>query len=148
MSRRPGIGAGRSREGAWIEMIRRRQAPKGVVVAPARERGLKLMSPIVAITNNRRSREGAWIEIINDGVRINSIQVAPARERGLKCKTLTKTITTAIVAPARERGLKFYDSDIRLGIEPCRSREGAWIEISTTMVSPTKRKSLPRGSVD
>ena len=37
------------------------------------------------------------------------------------------------VAPVRERGLKFYDAQ-QLGGCQSRSREGAWIEMSCTLV--------------
>ena len=53
----------RSREGAWIEIIR--EAPK-----------VKRCS--------RRSREGAWIEITTPQGNLAAYGVAPARERGLK----------------------------------------------------------------
>ena len=85
---RPGHAAtndGRSREGAWIE-IRRQPThwPQGTV-APARERGLKLLLRLITVAALRRSREGAWIEIdYLIGETANSA-VAPARERGLKC---------------------------------------------------------------
>ena len=54
---------GRSRKGAWIEISMNRTRPKQIVVAPARERGLK--------SNTMK-------EVREVG------QVAPARERGLK----------------------------------------------------------------
>ena len=40
------------------------------VVAPARERGLKLMFWIFIGLPLRRSREGAWIEIVPDKARV------------------------------------------------------------------------------
>ena len=76
-------------------------------VAPARERGLKLIFYLIVICmDNRRSREGAWIEM----------QMAQSMGMG------------GMVAPARERGLKF---DLRTAAKDglSRSREGAWIEI-------------------
>ena len=55
-----------------------------VLVAPARERGLKL-NPNNDLTNApRRSREGAWIEILLTFGKLSALIVAPARERGLK----------------------------------------------------------------
>ena len=76
----------RSREGAWIEIETPLEGKIELIVAPARERGLKFLGSlwrwrllscrsregawieIPATTsservNNRRSREGAWIEI-------------------------------------------------------------------------------------
>ena len=78
--------ASRSREGAWIEIPTRTLSVVPLLVAPARERGLKFKSsfsigssPLVAPARERglksvgtrythrqyasRSREGAWIEI-------------------------------------------------------------------------------------
>ncbi len=55
---------GRSREGAWIEMDFPNMLGKMIIVAPVRERGLK-SSVATALTKSvaSRSREGAWIEI-------------------------------------------------------------------------------------
>ena len=55
--------------------------------------------------------------------------VAPARERGLKYRDYRNTPFGSIVAPARERGLKSMPKQI-LEAQACRSRKGAWIEIS------------------
>ena len=53
-----------------------------------------------------------------------------------------------MVAPVRERGLK-YNSLKLLTHEPCRSREGAWIEIKiyieyllTNLVAPVRERGL------
>ena len=54
---------GRSREGAWIEIL-------GAALGP--------------ITGGSRSREGAWIEIRIHSYSVHSRGVAPVRERGLK----------------------------------------------------------------
>ncbi len=56
----------RSREGAWIEIMSMIIAYMTIlVVAPARERGLKLLIIFYCLfLVNSRSREGAWIEII------------------------------------------------------------------------------------
>ena len=77
-----------------------------VGVAPARERGLKLLKFLRLKVKKRRSREGAWIEI----------------------KALICALLTAFVAPARERGLKFWQLNARHASRG-RSREGAWIEM-------------------
>ena len=53
-------------------------------VAPARERGLKLLARLFCLLLHRRSREGAWIEMMIMGVVAQGAGVAPARERGLK----------------------------------------------------------------
>ena len=55
---------GRSREGAWIEILKYALHARKRAVAPARERGLKLMqSKAATAAAVSRSREGAWIEI-------------------------------------------------------------------------------------
>ena len=54
----------RSREGAWIEIAHMSKAPPNLTVAPARERGLKLILNALQAALSRRSREGAWIEIV------------------------------------------------------------------------------------
>ena len=53
----------RSREGAWIEMCKSIAFCDDTTVAPARERGLKLLLIAISYLLSRRSREGAWIEI-------------------------------------------------------------------------------------
>ena len=63
-------------------------------------------------------------------VEIEMSQVAPARERGLKYNEGGVKNADIIVAPARERGLK-YIAPKQFSIFNGRSREGAWIEIST-----------------
>ena len=55
---------GRSREGAWIEICLSLQKKPARRVAPARERGLKLLKELNTMSEKEcRSREGAWIEI-------------------------------------------------------------------------------------
>ena len=54
---------GRSRKGAWIEMLADQTFAEECDVAPVRERGLKYV-PWSSITGEQsRSRKGAWIEI-------------------------------------------------------------------------------------
>ena len=55
-----------------------------LLVAPARERGLKWRLQATNVYEHRRSREGAWIEIQIFERGANYQGVAPARERGLK----------------------------------------------------------------
>ena len=57
------VTLGRSREGAWIEITLSMVCFAFVVVAPARERGLKFKVFKKQTLWNSRSREGAWIEI-------------------------------------------------------------------------------------
>ena len=54
---------GRSREGAWIEIIWFSIVVTLSFVAPARERGLKYTKGRKSRNSISRSREGAWIEI-------------------------------------------------------------------------------------
>ena len=53
----------RSRKGAWIEIMKGSLFRISWMVAPARERGLKLLYPQIIISVKGRSRKGAWIEI-------------------------------------------------------------------------------------
>ena len=76
---------GRSREGAWIEILYHENLRAYVY---------------------RRSREGAWIEIACVIRTATSTSVAPARERGLKYFAAAQSKKNNAVAPARERGLK------------------------------------------
>ena len=56
---------GRSREGAWIEMLSIATLGSNPTVAPVRERGLKLRLQLLMLLRQMgRSREGAWIEIL------------------------------------------------------------------------------------
>ena len=55
---------GRSREGAWIEMVNNKE--------------------VLLCLTKRRSREGAWIEIDFALYYLGEFDVAPVRERGLK----------------------------------------------------------------
>ena len=77
--------SGRSREGAWIEIIDIFRTGK---------------------YNRGRSREGAWIEIHFTIFNASSTVVAPVRERGLKSTQALREIQNELVAPVRERGLK------------------------------------------
>ena len=120
---------GRSREGAWIEIGQWTGVAIIRIVAPARERGLKLTPGLALLHVSRRSREGAWIEMLGTTKPMKSlscrsregawIEIHPCRRR---------RISSPAVAPARERGLKYLDK-LEHPQTQCRSREGAWIEI-------------------
>ena len=122
----------RSREGAWIEILRNTLPSTGNAVAPVRERGLKFKNQFQIFFHCRRSREGAWIEIgwllcgHNDNesrsregawIEIRAggdydaaiYDVAPVRERGLKFEQVLMAEMRTLVAPVRERGLKYLD---------------------------------------
>ena len=65
-------------------MVARDDSMDKGIVAPARERGLKLKRYIYINDSLGRSREGAWIEIMANRHQKDQDFVAPARERGLK----------------------------------------------------------------
>ena len=77
---------GRSREGAWIEIVNLVGTVADYMVAPVRERGLK-----------------SFIQEVVDFISM----VAPVRERGLKFASPYALPNENGVAPVRERGLKF-----------------------------------------
>ena len=79
-----GVAAGRSREGARIEIELMWLQHNLYSVSPARERGLKSMHTSTFRGTWSRSREGAWIEIANLSIASKATSVAPVRERGLK----------------------------------------------------------------
>ena len=76
---------GRSREGAWIEILR-----GGVEVVKEQCRSREGAWIEIGVTSGNgsslycRSREGAWIEIRLEAWRQAPLFVAPVRERGLK----------------------------------------------------------------
>ena len=116
----------RSRKGAWIEIMTKNTEDKKRTVAPARERGLKLVRTMITNTSiTSRSRKGAWIEMALASAASLTILVAPARERGLKCEA------RSACAAARRR-----------------SRKGAWIEMRRRRCCAACVSSLPEGSVD
>ena len=144
-----------------------------VLVAPARERGLKCPHYHVILFGYGRSREGAWIEIRQWAVRCMHEAVAPARERGLKLLILYLLIS--LLGRSREGAwIEMKVSKKRHEKKLCRSREGAWIEIveplliiyalynadrrsregawieirATSLLVSIIAASLPRGSVD
>ena len=65
----------RSRKGAWIEIVTWKEVTNSDIVAPVRERGLKLHSFFTTHTNR---------------------SVAPVRERGLKFMRYVATITPVL----------------------------------------------------
>ena len=60
--------------------------------------------------------------------------VAPVRERGLKFLNEVINYVKQNVAPVRERGLKCKISALTAGYNLCRSREGAWIEMTMDII--------------
>ena len=81
---------GRSRKGAWIEILRFNRHCCFYFVAPARERGLKFVWEMRCYNETCRSRKGAWIEMVIRRDMLNTDTVAPARERGLKLQNEQK----------------------------------------------------------
>ena len=98
----------RSREGAWIEIIREAPKVKRCSVAPARERGLKYdLESIAGTFAIGRSREGAWIEIDMQGRSDCSYRCRSREGAWIEIISTCFFIASDVVAPARERGLKF-----------------------------------------
>ena len=82
-------------------------SPESFYVAPARERGLKLMPAQANMMISRRSREGAWIEM-----------------------TYNQTLDVWHLCRSREGA--WIEIPTLSAVSACllgRSREGAWIEI-------------------
>ncbi len=118
--------AGRSREGAWIEISALATVRKESSVAPARERGLKLRNSTSIGLYLLRSREGAWIEIISLAMQDDLVNSRSREGAWIEIQIANNQFMRDVVAPARERGLKF----------PHLQRY------------ERNRQSLPRGSVD
>ena len=75
----------RPRAGAWIETKKLRIQLAAGSFAPARGRGLKLLSWGQSLgATSVRPRAGAWIETLSRTGRPSSMSFAPARGRGLK----------------------------------------------------------------
>ena len=101
--------SGRSREGAWIEIVAVDKSKVGDCGRSREGAWIEISSSRKVLPRLRsRSREGAWIEMF---------VISPVRD------------TVGTVAPVRERGLKLLEHMTRL-LYSSRSREGAWIEIS------------------
>ena len=116
---------GRSRLGAWIEILGSCNSSLGSCVAPVWERGLKSWQHGRVRRCEGRSRLGAWIEIELCSNVCQDHDVAPVWERGLK------SVSGIIYPPAVSR-----------------SRLGAWIEIHPLWICSARTWSLPFGSVD
>ena len=80
-----GADIGRSREGAWIEIVAVDKSKVGDCGRSREGAWIEMdLCLLIIIVRACRSREGAWIEIAFCGISDKSIRVAPARERGLK----------------------------------------------------------------
>ena len=97
-------------------------------VAPARERGLKLL----------------W-----NYCYVNDYSVAPARERGLKYLDNYFFLLSRSGRSREGAWIEMRTVASITNLAKGRSREGAWIEIPTIGTASTNMHwSLPRGSVD
>ena len=100
-----------------------------VLVAPARERGLKCPQLKCKFCQFGRSREGAWIEITVIITLLYSLQRRSREGAWIEILYREKARSKTSVAPARERGLKYSCYGSNNSCSYRRSREGAWIEI-------------------
>ena len=75
-------------------------------VAPARERGLKLLMHNLLIVGICRSRKGAWIEIRQWAVRCMHEASRSRKGAWIEISVSRLFLIKRFVAPARERGLK------------------------------------------
>ena len=111
----------RSRKGAWIEIIFNHMGNESALVAPVRERGLKLLSSTCTGRRLRRSRKGAWIEI-----QLLIIEQCVHAGRSRKGAWIE---IQYLLDPESE--------------EARRSRKGAWIEMTEAAKAALYLSSLP-----
>ena len=78
---------GRSRKGAWIEI---------------------LMVLVSILSTSSRSRKGAWIEIANLAYKQIKTEGRSRKGAWIEILPFTKADSDQYVAPARERGLKWF----------------------------------------
>ena len=121
---------GRSREGAWIEMLSIATLGSNPTVAPVRERGLKLQPADGNPRRHSRSREGAWIEMLSIATLGSNPTVAPVRERGLKLRLQLLMLLRQMGRSREGAWIEILLILFSLTLLECRSREGAWIEIA------------------
>ena len=120
----------------------------GMMVAPARERGLKLQSGRYIRSAGGRSREGAWIEMLVYTIP-NGIAARRSREGAWIEMAHPCRYCTALASRSREGA---WIEMVYIGATDTlllgRSREGAWIEMMACVKACWMPQSLPRGSVD
>ena len=96
----------RSLTGAWIETLTSLAGVPVGLVAPSRERELKLPSRRNCLKKACRSLTGAWIETTKDNIFVKKRESLPHGSVNWNYAVIIVFFTVSGVAPSRERELK------------------------------------------